>query len=445
MMKNPAALILTAMVLLSCSKEVKPVITVEEGALPAVVSGLIDGFRSGDAAYLDNWMRAHRDTRMPIVVDGTITFLYYETNPAAPIEKVSLVSVWNGYEKDKLFLHRVGDTGLFYLTIRAEMTNEPYYYFSVIRTGEETGKKQLDPFNRSMIYTTTFKSVVREASDPRGFIEVYRQIRPETEIATLQKRDVSVFLPPGYYDDTNRRYPVLYMQDGQNVWDSTSANYGGWKMDTTLVRLMQEGKVEPVIIVGINNTSDRSYEYVGFSTFYNKAIPAGREQETGSRIKFSYAYEDFVLHQVKPMIDANYRTLGDREHTGVAGSSFGAGISLFLAFRNPNVFGKVAALSGGNYPADQAGFDQKPFNAFPFLIDKVVKKNTGLKIYLDCGNQDLDAVFLPRTREMHEALLRLGYREGVDLMYYEAAGRGHNEQTWALAAPQFLEFLFPAR
>lgn len=448
-MKKYALAALFAVFILSCSqKEVRRTMNVQEGQTPAVVAALVAAVTNASTpaaqdAALAAWRKSHPEALLPLASGSQVTFVYYESpTNGKTISNVSLVSVWNGYEKDKLFLHRAGNTGLYTLTIRAPVTNEPYYYYDVWYAGEEASTKKLDPFNACMIYAGTYRNIVHSVDDPHGFLQIIRQVRPVTTIAPIQKRDITVFLPPGYYTETNRRYPVLYMHDGQNLWDLPSANYGGWKMDTALVKLMNEGKIPPVIIVGIANTGDRPFEYVGFSLFYQYPVPAGDEALVSSQIKKAFAYEDFLVHQVKPMIDGLYRTLPDRANTSIAGSSFGGGGSLFIAFRNPDVFGKVASLSGGNWPTSDSMFIQRPFNVFPYLIDKVIKKNTGLKIYIDCGDQDLDKTFLLATQSMHEALKKLGYKDGEDMAYYENLGRGHNETSWALVAPRFLEFFY---
>jgi len=131
-------------------------------------------------------------------------------------------------------------------------------------------------------------------------------------------RDVMVWLPPSYYKSPNKRYPVLYVHDGQNVFAPNSVYSGEWRMDETADSLIKAGKTEEFIIVAINNTKDRWVEYSG--------TPEGM------------AYINFIIHNLKPFIDANYRTKPDRNNTAAIGSSMGGLISFYMVWLYPEVF-----------------------------------------------------------------------------------------------------------
>jgi predicted alpha/beta superfamily hydrolase len=133
-------------------------------------------------------------------------------------------------------------------------------------------------------------------------------------------RTLVVYLPPGYDADIARRYPVFYLHDGQNVFEAATSAFGvEWEADDTATRLIHEGQIPPLIMVGIYNTPDRINEY---TLSYDRTANAGGKGKV---------YGRFVMEEVKPFIDKTYRTLKDREHTAVGGSSLGGLITLGMA------------------------------------------------------------------------------------------------------------------
>ncbi len=224
-------------------------------------------------------------------------------------------------------------------------------------------------------------------------------------------RDVMVWLPPSYYKSPNKRYPVLYAHDGQNVFAPGSVYNGEWRMDETADSLMRKGKIQEFIIVAIDNTKDRWVEYSG--------TPEGM------------AYINFIAHNLKPFIDANYRTKPDKNNTAAIGSSMGGLISFYMVWLHPDIFGKAACLSSG-FAYDDG-----------HIVETVAassKKIPGTRLYLDCGDQELDKYFLTDNNRM-KALLDKKHPE-VKVMYRVFTGAAHNEFAWAkrLAIP--LTFLF---
>jgi predicted alpha/beta superfamily hydrolase len=138
---------------------------------------------------------------------------------------------------------------------------------------------------------------------------------------------VMVWLPPSYYKQPNKKYPVLYAEDGQNVFMTGSVNSGEWRLDETADSLMRIGKTEEYIIVAINNTPNRWVEYSG--------TPEGM------------AYINFIVNNLKPFVDKNYRTKPDKNNTAAIGSSMGGLISFYMVWLHPEVFSKAACLSSG--------------------------------------------------------------------------------------------------
>ena len=148
-------------------------------------------------------------------------------------------------------------------------------------------------------------------------------------------RDVLVWLPPGYDTESDHRYPVLYMHDGQNLFDPETAFQKGehWRVGETAAELIAAGQLEPLIIVGISNTGEeRIHEYT-----------PTRDAWLGGGLAGDYGR--LIVEDLKPLIDRTYRTLPDRQHTGLGGSSLGGLVTLHLGFTHPEVFSRLAVLS----------------------------------------------------------------------------------------------------
>ncbi|MCU0647337.1 MAG: alpha/beta hydrolase-fold protein [Gemmatimonadaceae bacterium] len=236
--------------------------------------------------------------------------------------------------------------------------------------------------------------------------------------------DVVVCLPPGYHDDHGRRYPVLYLHDGQNVFhDFPRSPFGvQWGIDTTMRQLVHDGMIHPVILVGIGNAGrDRIDEY---TPTRDARHDAGGKADRYARM---------LIEEIKPFIDARYRTLSDPSNTGVGGSSLGGLLSLYLGITHPNVFGKVAVLSPSVWWDDRWIVRR--------LLDRPVHP-PHMRIWLDVGTQEPRMV--KSVQLLNRTLLRAGWRPGFDLVYHEAEGHGHNEAAWGERASMFLVYLYSA-
>lgn len=228
----------------------------------------------------------------------------------------------------------------------------------------------------------------------------------------LKPRDLIVWLPPGY-EYGRRRYPVLYMHDGKNVFDPATSTFGvDWRLDETADSLIRKGEMEPAIIVGIYNTPDRMEEYV----------PGN----------MGAAYMDFVVNTVKPLVDQKYRTMTGRRHTLTGGSSAGGTIAFMLAWEHPEVFSKAICMS----PA---------FKIMHIDYVKEVRAYTGrkkkLKFYIDNGGIDLEARLQPGIDEMLQALQLQGYLKGKDYIWVQKKEAQHNEAAWAKRMPTAFKFM----
>jgi len=237
-------------------------------------------------------------------------------------------------------------------------------------------------------------------------------------------RNLIVYLPPGYEAGADR-YPVLYLQDGQNLFDPATA-FGGqdWRADVTADQMIGRRAIQPLIIVGLYNTGvERISEYT----------PTRDHRRTGGK---GDRYAAMLAREVKPYIDAAYRTERGAAHTGVGGSSMGGLVSLAAGLLYPRVFGRVAILSPSVWWDQQSILKMVERYRFPVRP----------RIWLDAGTAEGDAPeqVIAESRMLGEALLAKGWREGVDLRYSEVQGAGHNEWAWGARFGMVLEYLFPA-
>ena len=217
---------------------------------------------------------------------------------------------------------------------------------------------------------------------------------------------VRVYLPPGYEENTLRRYPVLYMQDGRNLFHAHEA-FGGreWQVDESMDRLDRMNAVRKVIVVGVAPI-DRMRDYTA----------AGYD-----------AYGAFLVGTIKPAIDARFRTRTDPQQTVVMGSSLGGVVSLHLAWRHPDVFGGAACMSSTFGHADD-------------LFARVATEpKKPIRLYLDSGwpRDNFDA-----TNAMRDLLVHRGYALGVDLLQFSIPDGAHHEGAWAARVHLPFQFFF---
>lgn len=217
---------------------------------------------------------------------------------------------------------------------------------------------------------------------------------------------VRVFLPPGYDENPLERYPVIYMQDGQNLFFADEA-FGGvdWRMQETLNVLHSMNLVRQVIVVGVY-PEDRMRDYTA----------PGYD-----------AYAAFLAEELKPWVDAHYRTSTGPADTAVLGSSLGGVVSLHTALAHPDVFGNAGCMS----------------STFGYRDDLMARVLNGdrrrIRVWLDTGwpgdNYEVN-------RAMRAALVRRGYREGKELRYHAFPNARHDEASWAQRVHLPLQFFF---
>jgi predicted alpha/beta superfamily hydrolase len=248
-------------------------------------------------------------------------------------------------------------------------------------------------------------------------------------------RDVEVWLPPGYAHDTAARYPVLYVQDGQNVFDpATSYTHVDWGVDETMTRLIAERAVRPAIVVAIWNTARRFQEYMpqralGPDSTFASGVP-GLPPVPGPAL--SDAYLRFMVEELKPFVDSAYRTLPGPADTFVMGSSMGGLIAAYAVTQYPQVFGGAACLST-HWPAADGAF-------VPYFA-RSLPPPASHRFYFDHGTATLDSLYAPGQRRVDEAMRAAGYVAGLNWISRVIPGADHSERSWRVRLAQPLIFL----
>jgi predicted alpha/beta superfamily hydrolase len=283
-------------------------------------------------------------------------------------------------------------------------TERPYFYFKPILLRDGTAQWSRGE-NFLAVATSGAPLKVHPYFLEDTHCSVCELMPPLASSAGAEHR-FRVFLPPGYGENTLKKYPVLYMHDGQNLFFKEEAFLGNtWRADAVLGVLDRMNVIEEVIVVGIYpHERMREYTQPGYEDY-------GR----------------FLVETLKPLIDAKYRTLSGPKDTAVMGSSLGGVVSFYLGWQWPEVFGKVACLSS-------------TFTFRDNLLERVTaEKKRNIKIYLDSGwpGDNYEA-----TRSMRDRLLWKGYRPCLELLYLAFPRAKHDENAWAERSPVPLQFLF---
>lgn len=235
-------------------------------------------------------------------------------------------------------------------------------------------------------------------------------------------RAVAVYLPPQYVAEPTRRFPVFYLHDGQNLFDGTTSYIAGrtWNAQTTADELTLAGCIEPVILVGVANTGlRRMAEYT-----------PTRDFKMGGGEGRSYAR--LLIEELKPFIDATYRTLVESTNTALGGSSLGGLITLHIGLEHPEIFGKLAVMSPSLW-----------WNHRSILTLVANKKISTLpRIWLDMGTAE-GARHLRDTDQLYSLLIQRGWKRGVDVTYLRDQDAAHDEVAWSNRLGSVLRYLFP--
>ncbi|HLO19883.1 MAG TPA: alpha/beta hydrolase-fold protein [Sphingomicrobium sp.] len=264
-------------------------------------------------------------------------------------------------------------------------------------------------------------------------------------------RRVVVWLPSGY-DPHGDKYAVLYMHDGQNLFDTKTAGYGmEWQIDETLDRLIQEKKVRPTIVVGIWSTPKRLQEYVPSKAF--NGLPAAYRDKVRALYggdPLSDGYLKFLVRELKPAIDRRFNVKTGPADTVIMGSSMGALISLYAIDEFPRVFG-AAGMMSTHWPLVIAP-DNKPISneeyeivssTFERYLSPALPDPATHKLYFDHGSETLDAVYARYQDRVDAVVRRHGYHQWSNTLSLSFPGQKHNEISWASRVAVPLQFLLP--
>ncbi len=231
-----------------------------------------------------------------------------------------------------------------------------------------------------------------------------------------ETRGYRVLRPRGYAQNPTRRYPVLYMHDGQNVFDM--GPFGTWNADETAAQLIRNGQMREMIIVGVDNTANRIPNYLPPDDSY--------QGQPGK----ANLYAQFLINEQKPIIDANYRTLTDRQNTSTIGSSLGGLVSLYLGWDYTATFSRIGAMSGS-----------WQFANFPNRVRTGPKRD--IRLYMDSGDSGASQDNAWPCLDLRDGILRLNYVLEADLKHSIGFGQQHNEAAWSARLPGAYKFLFP--
>lgn len=266
----------------------------------------------------------------------------------------------------------------------------------------------------------------------------------------VSPRHVDIWTPADY--DNTQKYPVIYMHDGQMLFDSTHTwNKKEWNVDEVLSQLIIDKKVRPCIIVGIHNSKERHADYFPQKAF--EILPP--------HIKESYMPEDsierlnslfpngphadnylkFIVEELKPYIDGAFPTLGDSTHTYIAGSSMGGLISMYAMFEYPEIFGAAACISTHWIGGMKDDSENPVPAAFQHYMTKNMPASETHRIYFDHGTFGLDALYGNHQLNINDTMRDAGYEDEKNLLTKVFEGHDHDENDWAKRLDQIFMFL----
>lgn len=281
------------------------------------------------------------------------------------------------------------------------------------------------------------------ASSGEGRFIEYEKV----EAAGLPEQRLTIWLPPGYDADTARRYPVLYMHDGHNLFDPAKSNFNKvWSADKAMLAAMADGRVQPHIIVGIWAPGmDRYRQYLP-RDIYDAASPELREMmdQMAQGPVVSDAYLTWLAGPLKDWVDSSFRTLPDRDHTAIVGSSMGGLMSCYAFMNRPDIYGRVGCVSS-HWPAIDpqavAGVDPEMQNLLDEWFAQKLGQPDGRKLWLDHGTATLDAHYAPYQQVVDARIAAMGWARGSDWESRVYPDSAHEESAWAERLPEIFGWL----
>jgi predicted alpha/beta superfamily hydrolase len=358
----------------------------------------------------------------PIIAGDEVTFVYLqEYGVNAPI---SVAGDFNDWNPQTNIMTQSKNFYLFYgtVSIKNPLQRLKYKFAGSDSAGAELWLR--DPMARRFQYDSFGEYSLIYGGADQSHLERYLNFHANQ---LNNDRNLYLYIPKGYYFD-NADYPVLYMHDGQNLFDP-EAFWGGWKADQVADQMIDQRKMEKIIMVGIANTPDRMDEYTQTKDL---AMQGGDADQ----------YADLVVNQIKPFIDGKYQTSPDRDHTAIIGSSLGGLISYYIGYYYPNIFAQVGGMSS------TFGWGSIILNNTTLIQTFEAGSKQDIAYYLDCGgddgggcydrdddgvwddNPDADDNYC-ETLQMKTVLQDKGYKEGQDLFYYYDPNAPHNEESWS--------------
>ena len=258
---------------------------------------------------------------------------------------------------------------------------------------------------------------------------------PSVPSRFINPRNIEIWLPPDYDEGKATGCAVLYMHDGQNLFEPQKSYIGvDWGMDETMAALCRKKEIRPTIVVGIWNTPQRSREYLPQRPFcdHQSQRAMGRVMKRYGGTPISDNYLRFLVYELKPFVDSRYRTRPQREMTFLMGSSLGGLISLYGICEYPQIFGGAGCLST-HWP-----IAHQPFSAY---LKARLPKPGQHKIYLDYGNEANSPGYRASQKRVDQILKSQGYEHGIDWLSYWYAGEPHSETAWRARVKTPLRFL----
>ena len=335
---------------------------------------------------------------------------------------------------DRSFPLQASEAGRYRATLMlpqpAQLGQTLQYKLKIDRTGQGPGDGWEEGRNHTLALDTLSPTVQRafNASPAMPVLSRVGTIKrlPALQSLHIAPRGVQIWLPPGYDKNKKRRYPVLYLHDGQALFD-TAVNAAEWRVDETAQRLVESGKIAPIIIVAIDNTKDRIAEYTPAPGRLSSR-PGASDQLVGGKAP---AYARYIVEELKPEIDQRYRTQPQTRATSVGGSSLGGLVSLWMVAHYPKTFGAALVVSPSVWWSER------------FILRDVESqfntKGPRPCIWLDIGLQEGEEA-VGDARALRELLLRKGWGAST-LRYLEDPDGSHDEGSWAARVEGMLRFL----
>ncbi len=283
-------------------------------------------------------------------------------------------------------------------------------------------------------------AVPAPATDTGRFVEIAAV--PSTNITPPH---VTIWLPPGY-DSTTRRYGVVYMHDGQNLFFAERSNFNKiWAADKSALRLIAARRTGPFIIVGIDQPGSARFRQYAPQSLVEGLAPRYRAEvaRLSPGALTGDAYLRFLTQELKPLIDRSYRTRADPAHTAIIGSSMGGLISCYAFLKTP-VYGRAGCVSSHwplADPADVGAFNTDIATAWGYLFTANLGKPAGRRLWMDHGTATLDAAYAPYQAVVDHAVTALGWQKGRDFDSRVYDGAAHEENAWAARLDDVFGFL----